>query len=349
MKMKFLAVLGCMLLLVSCGGRRTATAPAYRAFPLPDVPAMISDMQERQEYIAAHYWDGFFEGEWPTDSAHVLAELEQNISAFIMFLEALPMDRAQSEVARLFGRIEEKQAADTASLVYLRMTELVSKYLYDPNSPLRSEDFYLPFVEGLAKSRFTDDARRHRALLDEFGYTEAESILDEWNYVRGWSGEEWKNSLQTELSMKGAAMISAVMAACQREAVDMLMYYDARINSTMNGLFSFGTLEPLKGYHALNAWGELLAAGDECKTECDVPDIYAAAAVKDGKNVTVVTYYTDDEAALPRSFTVELPGDELRTVSLLDESRDMTPYLSIAPDGGRFTLTMQPNTVVVIK
>ena len=46
---------------------------------------------------------------------------------------------------------------------------------------------------------------------------------------------------------------------------------------------------------------------------------------------------------------VELPGDELRTVSLLDESRDMTPYLSIAPDGGRFTLTMQPNTVVVIK
>lgn len=149
--------------------------------------------------------------------------------------------------------------------------------------------------------------------------------------------------------MKGAAMISAVMAACQREAVDMLMYYDARINSTMNGLFSFGTLEPLKGCHALSAWGELLAAGDECKTECDVPDIYAAAAVKDGKNVTVVTYYTDDEAALPRSFTVELPGDELRTVSLLDESRDMTPYLSIAPDGGRFTLTMQPNTVVVIK
>ena len=164
MKMKFLAVLGCMLLLVSCGGRRTATAPAYRAFPLPDVPAMISDMQERQEYIAAHYWDGFFEGEWPTDSAHVLgvgdAELEQNISAFIMFLEELPMDRAQSEVARLFGRIEEKQAADTASLVYLRMTELVSKYLYDPNSPLRSEDFYLPFVEGMAGSRFTDDARR---------------------------------------------------------------------------------------------------------------------------------------------------------------------------------------------
>ena len=110
MKMKFLAVLGCTLLLVSCGGRRTATAPAYRAFPLPDVPAMISDMQERQEYIAAHYWDGFFEGEWPTDSAHVLgvgdAELEQNISAFIMFLEALPMDRAL--FPQLFDYLDEQ-------------------------------------------------------------------------------------------------------------------------------------------------------------------------------------------------------------------------------------------------
>lgn len=164
MKMKFSAVMGCVLLLVSCGGRRAAVAPAYRAFPLPDVPVMISDMQERQEYIASHYWDGFFEGEWTTDSAHVLGvadeEVERNISAFIMFLEDLPMDRAQAEVSRLFGKIEEKQAADTLSPVYLRMTELVSRYLYDPNSPLRSEDLYLPFVEGMAGSRFTDDSRR---------------------------------------------------------------------------------------------------------------------------------------------------------------------------------------------
>ena len=51
----------------------------------------------------------------------------------------------------------------------------------------------------------------------------------------------------------------------------MLMYYDARINSTMNGLFSFGTLEPLKGCHALSAWGELLAAGANAKRSATCP------------------------------------------------------------------------------
>lgn len=164
MKMRFLAVVGCIVALVSCGGRNAAPESRYRAFPLPDVPGMITDLQERQDYIASHYWDGFFDGEWTTDSAHVLGvpdtEVEKNISAFILFLQTQPMDRAREEVGDLFGKIEAKQAADTSSLVYLRMTEMVSRYLYDPNSPMRSEDYYLPFVEGLARSRFTDDARR---------------------------------------------------------------------------------------------------------------------------------------------------------------------------------------------
>lgn len=164
MKTRLLPALCCVLLLVSCADRNSSREVRIRPFPLPEAPGMITDMLERQEYLTGHYWDGFFEGEWPTDSAHVLgiadAEVEQNISTFILLLEGQPMDKAQADVRRLFDMIEQKQAADTSSLVYLRMTELVSKYLYDPNSPVRSEDYYLPFVEGMAKSRFTDDARR---------------------------------------------------------------------------------------------------------------------------------------------------------------------------------------------
>lgn len=163
MKTRFFAILF-LLSLVSCGGRNAAPESSYRAFPLPEVPGMITDLQQRQDYIVSHYWDGFLDGEWPTDSAHVLgvpdAEVMKNISAFVMFLQTQPMERAQEQVGELFRKIEARQAADTSSLFYLRMTEMVSDCLYDPNSPLRSEDYYLPFVEGLAGSRFTDDARR---------------------------------------------------------------------------------------------------------------------------------------------------------------------------------------------
>lgn len=129
----------------------------------------------------------------------------------------------------------------------------------------------------------------------------------------------------------------------------MLMYYDARINSTMNGLFRPGTLEVRKGYYPLKIWGEMLSSDGECETSCDIPDIYAVSAVKDGASVTMITYYSDDDEALPRTFTVELSGDVLRTVYLLDSTHDMTAYETIAPDCGSFRLTMQPNTVVVIR
>ena len=93
----------------------------------------------------------------------------------------------------------------------------------------------------------------------------------------------------------------------------------------------------------------MLLSDGECETSCDIPDIYAVSAVKDGTSVTMLTYYTDSENALPRTFKVELPGDFLRTVYLLDSSKDMVAVETIAPDNGSFTLTMQPNTVAVIR
>lgn len=210
-------------------------------------------------------------------------------------------------------------------------------------------DFYSWHCYSSNVSDYIEDVRLHRALLDKYGYFDCESILNEWNYVCGWGGEEWKRSLETELSIKGAAFISAVMTACQHERLDMLMYYDARINSSMNGLFKSRTFEPLKGYYPIKIWGEMLLSDGECETSCDIPDIYVVSAVKDGTSVTMLTYYTDSENALPRTFKVELPGDFLRTVYLLDSSKDMVAVETIAPDNGSFTLTMQPNTVAVIR
>ena len=70
-------------------------------------------------------------------------------------------------------------------------------------------DFYSWHCYGSKVSDFTSDARRHRAMLDRHGYTDTESILNEWNYVCGWGGDGWKRSLETEASLKGAAFIAA--------------------------------------------------------------------------------------------------------------------------------------------
>ncbi len=191
--------------------------------------------------------------------------------------------------------------------------------------------------------------RRHRELLDKYGYTKTESILNEWNYVRGWSDEPWAYSLATEKNVKGASFVAAVISASQNEPVDMLMYYDARMNSGMNGMFNIDTYRPGKTYPVMYAWSDLAELENQCEATCDVPDIYVVSAAKDGKSISMITYFTDNDDALPITFTVEFPSDALRTISLLDDDHFMTPVGKIASDGGKFTLTMKPNTVVLVK
>lgn len=144
--------------------RRSPGAETNRSFRLPEIPAMISGGAERAEYLMAHYWDDFFSGRGACDTSAILGvpygQVEAALADYILMLENFPMEKARSFTASLFDKIESCQKADTSLRVYPLMTELVCKYLYDPNSPYRSEDYYLPFVEGLCRSPFTLEQAR---------------------------------------------------------------------------------------------------------------------------------------------------------------------------------------------
>lgn len=154
------------LLLPGCrpGGPKQPQAPELRAFRYPDIPAVYTDPAERQAWFLDHFWDDFFAGDGPCDTGAVLGvrreDVEKQVAMYIELLHGLPLEPAQDRMRRLFRRVEDRQAADTASLVYLMMEEIVAHYLYDPNSPVRDEDLYLPYVEGLAESRFTREEAR---------------------------------------------------------------------------------------------------------------------------------------------------------------------------------------------
>lgn len=194
-------------------------------------------------------------------------------------------------------------------------------------------------------------SRIFRNTLDEYGLNNTESILNEWNYVKDWNGEGWVKSIETMIGMKGAAFIAAVMSVCQCAPVDMLMYYDAR-PCAMNGMFSFYTKKPLCGYYPIKAWGEMLKMGDECETVCDIPDIYATAAADGDDKMLLVTYYTDSDSALPKTFDIELCGiDDSRELSvcLLDETHRYDEVARMCPSDGKITLTLEPNTSVIVR
>ncbi|MBQ4086215.1 MAG: hypothetical protein IJC54_06560, partial [Clostridia bacterium] len=118
-------------------------------------------------------------------------------------------------------------------------------------------DFFSWHIYANVPEKVAARAEKVRALLDKYGFAQTESILNEWNYVRGWTGDDWLYSLRMEKSLKGAAFIAATMSVCQSIPMDMLMYYDAR-PCGMNGMFSTDFIcDCLKGYYPFRMFNEL--------------------------------------------------------------------------------------------
>ena len=138
-------------------------------------------------------------------------------------------------------------------------------------------------------------AKKAREIMERHGYGNAESILNEWNYVRSWQ-DAYHYSITQLAGQKGGALVAAGMIACQYAPVDMLMYYDAKPDAHLNGMFDKTTLRPLPAYYALYAWGQFAKCATAVKASADVPDIYAAAARgAGGKRAIFLARYADDD------------------------------------------------------
>lgn len=119
---KVLSILSVLIVLTSCGQHRNTAAPG---------PVKYLGVTEDR--------------------------VEQKIVDYIGYAMELPIEEGQTMMRRLFDNIVADELSDTTKFAYLKLTEIVSRYLYDPNSPLRDEDLYLPFVERMAASRLTSD------------------------------------------------------------------------------------------------------------------------------------------------------------------------------------------------
>lgn len=163
-----LAVLAAMM--VACGQRKNTSSAgeAVKSVPFPEVkiPNMITEPSERMTYVLDHFWDGMMSASLAgkCDSLHVKGilkdDVEQKFGLYTTILWSAPMDEACKSVSKLFYAAEACEKRDTSSNVFETMTKFAEKYFYDPNSPLRNEEFYLPYVEGLAKSECVSEAMR---------------------------------------------------------------------------------------------------------------------------------------------------------------------------------------------
>ncbi|MCR5518745.1 MAG: hypothetical protein K6F21_00275 [Bacteroidales bacterium] len=215
-------------------------------------------------------------------------------------------------------------------------------YVKEKGAPL---DFFSHHMYHRKPSRIAEDMGIVHTMLKEKGFPETESILNEWNYNRGWDQESDLYGRRMRHTVKGAAFVAAVMCECQNLPVDMLMYYDMQPNNIWCGPLTPFTYEPRPPYWALFYWAELAGYGTQIKSSCDTGNIYTCAAKsEEGKHIRllVVRYHEDDNHNTPRDISISIPdGWQISCIRLTDShgmDRTVEAKSSIMMESNAFAL-----------
>ena len=193
------------------------------------------------------------------------------------------------------------------------------------------------------------DAQIVRDKLLEYGYTETENILNEWNYLEGWS-DKFIDTIKHIIGIRGAAFAAAMMIAGQKSPLDMMMYYDAR-PCTFNGLFDFYTLKPLKGYYSFLMFSKIYKLQNEVMSHSDDEEIYIVAAEKDAKKAMMITYYSPDKQAEPKKIEMEICGNDVNgewNMKILDAEKTMESS-EIEVKDNKISFIMYPESVMLLE
>ena len=200
------------------------------------------------------------------------------------------------------------------------------KYIKKNNIPL---DFYSYHCYVKTPEVLLKAVNATEELLKEFGLEGTETILDEWNYVKGWLDDDWKESMRTIRNLKGASFNAGCMCVCQDSPLSMLMYYDARPGANLNGMFRSEALwECLKGYYPFKMFSKLYQLGRAVEIQNENSFLYACAARNDDQAAVMFTYFNTDETAPSKEVRLQMQGfgsekGVKAEYYLLDETRDL--------------------------
>lgn len=150
-----------LVVCASCGNRNAADkqdtaikADTIKKFTLPAIPTMLNTPELRADFLVRHYWDNVNFAD--TNYIHHPDITEQAWVDYIDILKVVPDTTAKSAIKSLFRSTEKEKK------VFLYFTEMADKYLYDPNSPMRNEEFYIPVLDVMLETGLLSDAEKIR-------------------------------------------------------------------------------------------------------------------------------------------------------------------------------------------
>ena len=220
-------------------------------------------------------------------------------------------------------------------------------------------DFFSWHRYGSEIEELCDQARRVRALLDEYGYRSTESILDEWCYTENdWFGRNRWGEIDCNKTLResfysrmrnsaGASYVTACMTAMLDEPIDMAHLYDCQ------SLMSFSLLYDQWKHRTKTATAVLefnkMARMNRVYTECSLDGVYLSGGCRDGSAMAILSCFE----CTGREDTVELEGCLGYTVSVkvIDDyfNGDRVTSFTATEDTVSIPVSIRPYTVIIIE
>ena len=140
--MKFFTFLLGIVLALSCLSLKgqSSDIPLKKTFQLPEIPSMLVNPEEKTKYLLSHYWDHF---DFRYSTLITLPEVSEQ--AFVNYLQILGYVDQTDQTKSIKAMLGKAEAGSSSMFSYF--TGLYEKYLYDPNSPIRNEELYIPVLD----------------------------------------------------------------------------------------------------------------------------------------------------------------------------------------------------------
>lgn len=133
----------------------TSVQKKEQKFIMPIVPDELVVPLDRANYLVIHYWDNFDFSD--TAYIHLPSITEQAMADYIEILPHANKDTASNSIKNTLIKAEINNDMRSYFL------DIYNKYLYDPNSPLRNEEFYIPVLSYILESEKTNETDKERA------------------------------------------------------------------------------------------------------------------------------------------------------------------------------------------
>jgi hypothetical protein len=126
-------------------------------FTMPSIPVSIVANSDRADYLVTHYWDHFDFA----DTAYIhLPEVTEQ--AFVDYLDVMPYVSGPAVREQSVRQLLAKAEQEESGRMYGYFLEMFAKYLYDPNSPFRDDELYIPVAQYVIADKRSDEAEKIR-------------------------------------------------------------------------------------------------------------------------------------------------------------------------------------------